>query len=688
MIYIRKLKVESGIMNKNKSKGEIATLLTIGAFLVIGVSSLVSSLFLKNSQPTTSRAQDVMSTSPVGACPTGITEGADCTGRIPDEYCVICDQTYKCCPPYTGFYRDFAYQCKNNKWTLATPVGECRNDRCQVSDTAGPVGTQPSTSNTQGTVPAPSANGCFTLTDEIYYNGNNLFTHWVKLHEITPGIGDGHVYIGGRYLDVWNRAFLNSRQPLEQNTYVINPDVAGNSNLKAGSNTFDVSIDNCNGATVHNTITCNTNIDADGKPSVSGAGCIPKNFTSVSGPGTATPTPTGSNQSLGLRGTTSLSCQIVGNITLNKGDYGNIKILVRSHSNSLRFKTEKYTDLGKITEENFSNDIEDFIYDSSVVYTYSNNTKLTDSDYKFYVVVDQNGEQLEINSPIDCTSGSNTFNIPVNASFIKPKTPYQLAPKPTSTPTPTPTPTTAPLPNEKTVKLDLQMKNSCGLKYFAGTINSITNPDFTISPRTFSSSNGSFSLTNTLLTINNKITINNKVNNPKNTKFTLSIKGGFATDASSTVTNWADVQFKDLDYSTLKDDSLLQGDVDVDCTGITPGASAVPTLPAGVTIKGDTLVEITIDPSFSGGDIKLNGKQRINWVNHMPTGNGQPERVKIFMPDNPNVHTYSVDYQASQLTTEIITKDTTYRVEVCNLGWFGVWSPCKTFATGTFIVPK
>lgn len=45
-------------MTNNNSRGEIVTLLTIGAFLVIGVSSLVSSLFLKNNQPINTFAQD------------------------------------------------------------------------------------------------------------------------------------------------------------------------------------------------------------------------------------------------------------------------------------------------------------------------------------------------------------------------------------------------------------------------------------------------------------------------------------------------------------------------------------------------------------------------------------------------------------------------------------------------------
>ena len=66
-------------------RGEIATLLTIGTLVFLGVSALTSSLMLKNKQTTSSKATD-------GGCLNGTVDVGECSGSY---RCVSSNENYK-----------------------------------------------------------------------------------------------------------------------------------------------------------------------------------------------------------------------------------------------------------------------------------------------------------------------------------------------------------------------------------------------------------------------------------------------------------------------------------------------------------------------------------------------------------------------------------------------------------------
>lgn len=103
----QKSKIKSGFMNKVNLKGEITTLITLGAFLIIGISSLVSSLFLKNKISTTPKAQTANSFS----CGNG-------KGAVDaNDACNIA-----CCDKNANGNND----CPNSQ-TCGVPNGQCKS---------------------------------------------------------------------------------------------------------------------------------------------------------------------------------------------------------------------------------------------------------------------------------------------------------------------------------------------------------------------------------------------------------------------------------------------------------------------------------------------------------------------------------------------------------------------------------
>lgn len=123
------------------NRGEVATILTIAAFVFIGVASLTSSFFLDKPQSTSSRAQLRTAAFSGSEAPGGVC-------AIQGDWRVKCENKQAGCP--TGEGVAMPYQCTGGKWTLtpANSVGEC-NVTCAITGGNTPQNPPPST-NTGG----------------------------------------------------------------------------------------------------------------------------------------------------------------------------------------------------------------------------------------------------------------------------------------------------------------------------------------------------------------------------------------------------------------------------------------------------------------------------------------------------------------------------------------------------------
>lgn len=236
-------------------KGEIATVLTIGALIVLGISTLISSSFLKNKQTLKTKAA----------------ESCDdlnwfCAGECAD-------------PQVRTIFSNNAGNWKNKK------AKNCKinTSQCNTATSCDSAGTEGLPNPTK----APNAGG-FHLGGDVYANktGQGIsFDIHVKFN--FDGC-DGDIKLfrggqGGQLLGVngWNK---------DGGPFVYSPRWTGPPIVVApgghGSVTYTGTVDNCPNSTktLVDSLTCNYDVSSTGAVSVSGAGCDFKNqkdFASV-----------------------------------------------------------------------------------------------------------------------------------------------------------------------------------------------------------------------------------------------------------------------------------------------------------------------------------------------------------------------------------------------------------------------
>lgn len=114
---------------KNSQNGEIATIIAITTLIVIGASTIVSTLFLNKSNTTKTRADERTQT-----CSAGVSNGYTCGS--PGEYCFACTGNQGPCSGNQGV--GVPYQCQNGRWTVINQYGECNyNCKAQVAPPDG-----------------------------------------------------------------------------------------------------------------------------------------------------------------------------------------------------------------------------------------------------------------------------------------------------------------------------------------------------------------------------------------------------------------------------------------------------------------------------------------------------------------------------------------------------------------------
>lgn len=238
----------------------------IGVLIVIGIFSLVSSVFLTKLQPTSTKA--VGST----ACASGLKEGDACT--LSGEWCITCLARRGPCNSDAGV--GHPYQCQNGKWKMTNGYGEC-NLTCSVAS-ASP-GANTSTTNT--TSPAGSNSGLFHLTEEAYTEkiGTSVkFNVHVKFN--SDGCdGDIMLYRDGGHVagpNGWN---------IKMGPFDYDQQFAGSFIVDKGKSTAPLyrgTVDRCpkSPGQLEDTVQCTLSVDNNGNPNVSG--CTTKNLQNTS----------------------------------------------------------------------------------------------------------------------------------------------------------------------------------------------------------------------------------------------------------------------------------------------------------------------------------------------------------------------------------------------------------------------
>lgn len=160
---------------KKHERGEIATIITIGTLVVIGLTTIVSSFFINQKKTTSSKAAEPISTTCTGSCTT------------PNAFCVSCmnPKEKQSCASDAGV--SLVYQCDGGVWKMKYP--ECRTE-CKP-DGSGNTSPPPGT-GAGGETGGVGAAGCFHLDAGVDKIGTNKFNVSIKF--VSDG-GDGDIQL-------------------------------------------------------------------------------------------------------------------------------------------------------------------------------------------------------------------------------------------------------------------------------------------------------------------------------------------------------------------------------------------------------------------------------------------------------------------------------------------------------------
>ncbi|MBI3620228.1 hypothetical protein HY214_03755 [Candidatus Roizmanbacteria bacterium] len=264
-------------------RGEIATLLAIGALIVIGVSTVVSSVFLKNRQTQTTKASGTL------------LENCDdnnwyCAGECADPNVrQIFSDTYK--TPLNPALTWRTQKASNCKITVdrcsSTTVNDCGGvpSNQQVGSAGGGGGNSPST----------SAPGCFHLDAKVTpeKNGNGYKFNTNIIFKSDGGDGSIQLQRNGRQVAGWNTW---SRGAIGDYTYepawtgsnqnFISQPVSGEQSMQVTYKGIVANATTCPNAT--STISCTFSVDSGGNASAyCGNAPPPPNPAATKAPGNA-----------------------------------------------------------------------------------------------------------------------------------------------------------------------------------------------------------------------------------------------------------------------------------------------------------------------------------------------------------------------------------------------------------------
>lgn len=266
-------------MFKPSQRGEIATLLTIGAVIFLGISTLVSSTLLKNTQTTKSKASTGTCRDNPEAPPAGYTWKADCARA--------CSSNSDCPKNTSSGYVD----PNSSSWCYGFESG-FRCLQLQYGGGGTSTGSQPG-----GTTSQPSGsgtnNGCFTLAAEFEprNEGENwAFYAWVRFSG--PKTGDVQLMYNGTHVAGWNRKpgpddFVYD--PSWTQSWAIGNYTAVATLASGGSTTVSYQgfLSGCTPQDI--TVSCTLSAGATGV-SVSGTGCVCRGCSSSGSTNTTQPT--------------------------------------------------------------------------------------------------------------------------------------------------------------------------------------------------------------------------------------------------------------------------------------------------------------------------------------------------------------------------------------------------------------
>jgi len=292
---------------KKNIRGEIATVLAVGALVILGAASLVNSLFINKRQTVKTKAQGLYTCykggQPVEQCQSF--DKCDVDGRCNPACCKVdsqCPNGQKCDIP--NGYCVSGKSCNPQTSKKLTCVsGQCVWQPCSGNDCN--VNTCTSHAQCQNQVnptPTPVSGGggqtqagCFYLTADLEVRNEGAkkaFYAWVTFYSQRGG--DIKLEYNGIHVAGWNRfsggSFTYSPQWTQPFTHDYESGIAA---LNPGQTMPFAYRGMHSGCSPQDfTLSCSIKVDEAGNPSVSGSGCRCRNCGQQQSPQVSTPTPT------------------------------------------------------------------------------------------------------------------------------------------------------------------------------------------------------------------------------------------------------------------------------------------------------------------------------------------------------------------------------------------------------------
>jgi len=291
---------------KKNIRGEIATVLAVGALVILGAASLVNSLFINKRQTVKTKAQGLYTCykggQPVEQCQSF--DKCDVDGRCNPACCKVdsqCPNGQKCDIP--NGYCVSGKSCNPQTSKKLTCVsGQCVWQPCSGNDCN--VNTCTSHAQCQNQVnptPTPVSGGggqtqagCFYLTADLEVRNEGAkkaFYAWVTFYSQRGG--DIKLEYNGIHVAGWNRfsggSFTYSPQWTQPFTHDYESGIAALNPGQTMPFTYRGMHSGCSPQDF--TLSCSIKVDGAGNPSVSGSGCRCRNCGQQQSPQVPTPTP-------------------------------------------------------------------------------------------------------------------------------------------------------------------------------------------------------------------------------------------------------------------------------------------------------------------------------------------------------------------------------------------------------------
>ena len=292
---------------KKNIRGEIATVLAVGALVILGAASLVNSLFINKRQTVKTKAQGLYTCykggQPVEQCQSF--DKCDVDGRCNPACCKVdsqCPNGQKCDIP--NGYCVSGKSCNPQTSKKLTCVsGQCVWQPCSGNDCN--VNTCTSHAQCQNQVnptPTPVSGGggqtqagCFYLTADLEVRNEGAkkaFYAWVTFYSQRGG--DIKLEYNGIHVAGWNRfsggSFTYSPQWTQPFTHDYESGIAALNPGQTMPFTYRGMHSGCSPQDF--TLSCSIKVDGAGNPSVSGSGCRCRNCGQQQSPQVPTPSPT------------------------------------------------------------------------------------------------------------------------------------------------------------------------------------------------------------------------------------------------------------------------------------------------------------------------------------------------------------------------------------------------------------